>query len=224
MTSAVSRRPANVRMTATPLAMVLLGVVGVGLAAGVVWTSLEMRRLAEERDRQWAAAALGSVPDFTLTERSGRELGLDDLRGHIWVADFIFTHCAGPCPLMSATMAKLQDAIAHRPDVRMVSISVDPERDTPEVMSRYADRYGADPSRWLFLTGPMETITRLAVEGFKVGSIEDPILHSTRFILVDEAGAIRAYRDSAESDVVERLVDDIETLRKRRAHRAFMRP
>lgn len=196
--------------------LALLGIVGVVLASGVIWTSLQLRRATGARDPLSLLPILGEVPEFELTERSGQELDLGELRGHIWVADFIFTYCAGPCPRMTATMARLQKATAHLPDVRLVSFSVDPERDTPEVMSAYADRYGADPSRWFFLTGPMETITHLAVNGFKVGSIEDPILHSTRFILVDETGAIRAYRDSAEPDVVARLVRDIEILTEQR--------
>jgi len=197
-------------------ALVFLGIVGVFLASGVIWTSLQLRQAVAARDLLSRLPMLGEVPEFELTERSGQALDLDDLRGHIWVADFIFTHCAGPCPLMTSKMARLQTATAHLPDVRLVSFSVDPERDTPEVMSAYADRYGADPSRWFFLTGPMETITHLAVNGFKVGSIEDPILHSTLFILVDETGAIRAYRDSTEGNVVAQLLEDIETLNEQR--------
>lgn len=196
--------------------LALLGIVGVVLASGVIWTSLQLRRATAARDLLSLLPVLGEVPEFELTERSGQALDLGELRGHIWVADFIFTYCAGPCPRMTATMAQLQKATAHLPDVRLVSFSVDPARDTPEVMSAYADRYGADPSRWFFLTGPMETITHLAVNGFKVGSIEDPILHSTRFILVDETGAIRAYRDSAEGNVVAQLLRDIETLNEQR--------
>lgn len=160
-----------------------------------------------------ALAVLGQVPEFELTERNGRSFRLSDLRDRVWVADFIFTHCAGPCPLMSAAMSKLQHATADESSVHLVSFSVDPERDTPEVLREYADRYGADPARWHFLTGDRKTIEMLAVQGFKVGDVKDPIYHSTRFILVDGRGRIRGYYDSEETDILQRLAADIRALR-----------
>ncbi|MCH7812911.1 MAG: SCO family protein, partial [Planctomycetes bacterium] len=100
------------------------------------------------------------------------------------------------------------------PDVRLVSFSVDPERDTPRVLRRYAERYGADPERWLFLTGDEALIRAVAVEGFKLGSMDDLILHSAKFALVDRTGAIRGYYDSGDADVVSRLAADIRGLVK----------
>ncbi len=118
------------------------------------------------------------LPDFRLLERSGQPFGLSDLRGKVWVANLFFAHCTDACPLETAEMARLQAEFAGEPDLRLVSISVDPERDTPEVLARYADRKGADPERWLFLTGHKETIHRLAREGFKLG-VEDALTERT---------------------------------------------
>lgn len=112
------------------------------------------------------------LPDFRLLERSGRPFGLSDLRRKVWVANLFFAHCADTCPLETAEMAKLQTEFDGETDFRLVSISVDPERDTPQVLARYADQNGADPERWLFLTGHKATIYRLAREGFKL-SVED---------------------------------------------------
>ncbi|MCB0302572.1 MAG: SCO family protein [Calditrichaeota bacterium] len=92
---------------------------------------------------------LSEVPEFTLTERSDRPFGLDDLRGNIWIADFIFTTCAGPCPIMSQRMSRLQSDFANAAKVKLVSFSVDPEQDTPEVLRAYADTYQAQPDKFL---------------------------------------------------------------------------
>ncbi len=166
--------------------------------------------------RQEAAPAYGSVPDFSLTERSNRKVGRQDLVGEVWVADFIFTHCAGTCPAMSANMRKLQDRLPA--EVRLVSFSVDPYNDTPEVLTEYANRYGADRDRWLFLTGDPEAVQKLSVGGFKLaldassGSEAEPITHSSRFALVDKKGTIRGYYGTEEAGDLDRLVEDARKL------------
>jgi len=119
-----------------------------------------------------ALAVYGRIPDFALIERSGRQITLADLRGKVWIVYFFYTECPDTCPLQSTRMAWLQDELAPEPDVRLVSISVDPEHDTPEVLVEYAARYGADPDRWLFLTGPKDAIYRLAIDGFHLGIVE----------------------------------------------------
>ena len=110
------------------------------------------------------------VGDFGLTDQDGREVRAADLRGTVWIASFIFTRCSGPCPHVSATMENLQDAFAGEPDVRLVTFTVDPEYDTPEVLKRYAQRFHADPKRWLFLTGREADVYRTLQDGFKVGA------------------------------------------------------
>ena len=117
-------------------------------------------------------AVYGQVPDFSLLERSGRSVTRANLLGKVWIANFFYTECTDTCPLQSANMARLQDDLAGEPDVGLVSISVDPEHDTPEVLSEYAARFGADPDHWLFLTGAKDVIYRLAIDGFRLGVVE----------------------------------------------------
>jgi cytochrome oxidase Cu insertion factor (SCO1/SenC/PrrC family) len=114
----------------------------------------------------------GSVPDFTLIDQRGRPVQRGDLEGKVWLVSFIFTNCPDECPLMTAEMARLQSDLAHLDDLRFVSISVDPDHDTPAVLSQYAERFNADPNRWSFLTGDKRAIYRLAKEGFRLGIVD----------------------------------------------------
>ena len=163
----------------------------------------------------------GAVPDFSLIERSGKPLRLSDLRGKIWIANFIYTACKDTCPLQSAEMAKLQAELVDRADIRLVSISVDPKRDTPKVLSRYAKRYHADPERWLFLTGEKQSIYQLTEQGFRLSVVpvsdneeenNSAIIHSSRFVLVDDQMQIRGYYDSHDPEALQRLRRDVKTL------------
>ena len=114
---------------------------------------------------------LGGLPAFTLTDQRGQPFGSRELAGKIWVADFIFTACQGVCPLLSERMAEVGKRARHLgPDFHLVSISVDPERDTPARLAEYAARYGANPIAWSFLTGPEQAIQATVVDGFKVGA------------------------------------------------------
>lgn len=145
------------------------------------------------------------IEDFSLTERSGRTITKDDLLGHPWAVGFIFTRCAGPCPKVSTQMRKLQDALEGT-EVRLVSISVDPEYDTPERLRRYAEAYGADPERWLFLTGDRKEIYRLIIDSFRMPVAEQPgtdqVLHSTNILHVDSEGRVVAkYNALVDSDM-----------------------
>ena len=108
----------------------------------------------------------GAVPEFSLVERSGKNVTLAELRGKIWIADFIYTTCQDTCPMQSAAMSKLQAQWADEPNFKLVSFSVDPEHDTPAVMSGYAERFKADANRWLFVTGDREQITQLVQARF----------------------------------------------------------
>src|SRR5579885_2891328 len=144
----------------------------------------------------------GAVGDFSLTERSGRTVTNADLAGKVWVASFVFTRCTGPCPQVTGTVARAQDALRGEPDVRLVTFTVDPEHDNPDELKNYADHFGADPERWLFLTGSEEKLyalirTRfhLGVEHNKGNDVEpgQAVTHSTRLILVDRRGHIRGY-------------------------------
>jgi protein SCO1/2 len=171
-------------------------------------------------DKQESLPILSTVTDFTLTERSGRPFGLNDLRGQVWVADFIFTNCAGTCPIMTTAMTEIQKtALAEKLDgVKLVSITVDPERDTPEVLQRFAGGYGALKDHWYFLTGDGAAIQQLANKGFLLsaatggGSEDEPIIHSNRFVLVDRQGRIRGYYDGTDEENVAQLLKDLKRL------------
>jgi len=162
----------------------------------------------------------GTVPEFSLVERSGKAITLADLRGSIWIADFIYTTCQDTCPMQTAEMAQLQEQWKDRAGLKLVSFSVDPEKDTIAVLSRYADRYKADAQRWLFLTGAKEEISRLVQEGFRLSAVALPsdgnvgsvIMHSPRFVLIDKQAQIRGYYDSRDPQALQRLKADVATL------------
>jgi protein SCO1 len=202
--------------------LLALSVIGLGIVLGsVFWLRLQPRdgyRLSEEQSLE-GLNAFGHVPEFSLVERSGKAVTLAGLRGKMWIADFIYTSCTDTCPLQSAEMAKLQERWSSRGDLVLVSFSVDPVRDTPLVLSRYAQHFQADANRWLFLTGDKQQILRLVEEGFRLsatpavgGSDEDVILHSPRFVLVDRAAEIRGYYDSRDPAALQRLNKDVLSL------------
>ena len=165
---------------------------------------------------------LGEVPAFSLIERTQQPFDHTDLTGSVWIANFIFTHCPGRCPLLSQRMARLQTTLRPKP-VRFLSFSVDPERDTPEVLQVYARRYRADDQRWLFLTGDRTAMYALIREGFRLGvealapndprlTTHEPIVHSNRFVLIDPQRRIRGYYRGDDTESMAQLLQDIETL------------
>ena len=163
---------------------------------------------------------LGTVPAFTLTADDGRAVSADDLRGQVWIADFIFTRCPSQCPMLTANMAKVQKALPADPAgvVRLVSFSVDPGYDTPEVLRAYGERFGADTTRWAFLTGDRAALYTLIRDGFHLAVGEAPdsagmITHSDRFILVDRDLRIRGYYSGSDPEGHARLVRDAAALR-----------
>jgi protein SCO1/2 len=192
----------------------LWGLLGFVIAA-VIFSFLytEIRSPAKS-----SLSRLGIVPDITLTERSGERLPLSDLKGKVWIADFIFTNCGGSCPIMTSTMASFQEQLKNVNNLVLVSFTVDPKRDTPQALKEYAELYKASPSRWLFLTGEKEKINYLTREGFHLavaadsGSTIEPIIHSTLFVLVDQQGVIRGYYDSTDEKALERVVADARAL------------
>lgn len=198
--------------------LVLTGVVSAGVFSFA--TAQSMAR-TYGTDQTTSLPVHGSVPDFSLIERSGRMVDRRALLGKVWVANFIYTRCSETCPLQSAEMARLQAELAAEPDVRLVSITVDPKRDTPRVLSRYASRFRADRDRWLFLTGEPGAIYRLAREGLYL-PMPDPrekvrvpggqLVHSPRFVLVDRAARIRGYYDSTDKESLQRLRQEIRAL------------
>ena len=161
-----------------------------------------------------------SVPDFALTERSGAVVKLADFAGKVWVADFFYTTCPGPCPMLSSRLSEVQKELGGETNLRLVSISTDPEKDTPEVLKLYAKKFEAK-DRWLFLTGEKAGIYGLARDGFKLPIAEPAspggqIIHSTRLILIDQAGAVRGFYEATGETGVRDLVRDIRQLLQER--------
>jgi protein SCO1 len=188
-------------------AIALLGLVAAG--AG----------LFARRGRSAPPPVLGTVPAFSLVERSGRTVSREDLAGRPWVAGFIFTRCAGICPLMTARMKEIH---AAQPGLTLVSLSVDPGHDTPEVLRGYAARNGIGEG-WLLLTGDQEHLHALARDGFHLAAAavppeeraqggDGPFLHSSRLVLVDAQARIRGYYDSREPEALAALRRDLATL------------
>lgn len=152
-------------------------------------------------------AVWGQVGDFKFTDQNGKTLEAKDLRGSAWVANFIFTRCGGTCPQMTRAMADLNRELADLPQVKLISFSMDPEYDTPEVLSKYAAKSDAVSPRWKFLTGDKNEMYRITRDDFKLvvkandPSVPDePIIHSSKFILVDAEGKIRGRFDGLSQD------------------------
>jgi protein SCO1/2 len=155
---------------------------------------------------------LGEVPDFQLVDQQGAKFDRSKLDGHVWVADFVYTTCQGPCPRMSSHMRTLQRATDA--SVKLVSFTVDPDNDTPAVLSAYATKFSADGSRWSFLTGDKEVLNTLDRDAFKLGVLGAGMDHSTRFVLVDRKGRIRGYYGIAEGNPVDKIAKDAARLEK----------
>ncbi len=162
---------------------------------------------------------LGPVPDWNLQSAQGGDMSSSDLRGNVLIYDFIFTRCAATCPMMTARMGGVASHLRSQ-DVRFVSISVDPEWDRPAVLREYRDKVTSD-RRWIFLTGTREEVQELSVDGFHLAaeppeeSVESgPVVHSTKFILVDRDGSIRGYYDSLSPEMMDSLERDARRLLK----------
>ena len=145
---------------------------------------------------------LGRVADFTLTNQDAAATTLTDLSNHVWVADIIFTRCAGPCPIMTTQMKSLQDTLFRISSARLVTLTTDPDFDTPAIMKKYGARYGANFNRWKFLTGSKSEIAGLAGGSLKLAAVPvkpedrknvaDLFIHTTIFVVVDKHARLRA--------------------------------
>ena len=186
------------------------------------WSGARARRISVVSHRHSASTTLTNppafeVPDFSLTDQDGKTVTKADLKGEVWVAAFIFTRCAGSCPMMSSKMGQLQKAIAD-PKVKLVSFTLDPERDTPAVLKEYAAKFGAEPGKWMFLTGPRSKIVEIAL-GLKLPtqfSDTNPldIIHSDRFVLIGKDGRVAGagYYTGTDENDIKRLAADASKL------------
>jgi len=166
----------------------------------------------------------GAVTNFSLSDQDGRMVSQADWRGHICVVDLIFTRCAGPCPIVSATMARFQAALPAGSPVRLVSLTSDPDHDTPAELKKYGERFGARPGVWTFLTGPKEMMRHLAMDELKLSMVDKPpaeretpadlVIHSTRLVLLDQRGRIRGYFDGETTGCIPAIQAGIQQLNK----------
>lgn len=157
---------------------------------------------------------IAQIPAFDLIDQDGKQFTLNNLKGNVWLADFIFTTCAGPCPIMTERMSTVQHDLLDINKLKFVSFTVNPDYDTPDVLKKYAKRYNADISTWSFVTGKYEKIQELIANGFKMGDEEEIVFHSTRFALVDHKGNLRGYYSGTEPKDHEVLTRDIHSLIK----------
>lgn len=191
-------RPSRLTRWALPVLLVI----GVGSFVAALFLPTPWKKTTPQPN----PADAFEVTPFALTERYGRPVSNEDLKGKVWVASFVFTRCSGPCPSVTATVARLQSELdlANTPDLRLVTFTVDPDRDTPGELKKYAETFRAHPDRWLFLTGKEDEIHRLAKDGFKLGVSRSESLnppagqefdHSTFLVVVDRAGRVRGFFD-----------------------------
>lgn len=188
---------------------VMLWVLAVSAMLGVVALKKARQPAADDPMQEpWYPA-----PTFSLVDQDDKPFGSAQLAGHIWIADFIFTTCAGQCPMITSRMAALQDKLPA--GVRLVTFTVDPETDTPAVLKQYASRYGANLDRWTFVTGPQETVQKVIGDlklHANLSSNHDQIEHSAHFVLIDAAGNVRNIYDGNDSSRIKQIVPDIERL------------
>jgi protein SCO1/2 len=207
--SVAVRTPPPKRGTAWKITLILIPLL---TAAGLFW----LRQLQVDALSNRPLPAYGTLPKFELVNQDAQPFGSEQLNGKIWIADFIFTTCPGPCPIISTRMSELQKPLA-KSGVHLISVTVDPEKDTPELLRAYADKLRKEPFRWDFLTGSLDAITSLSRDGFKlaIAEGEEPgsgPVHSTRFVLVDRHGTIRGYYDALAADSVTKLLADTNHL------------
>ena len=207
-----------------------------GMSTVLVWHLYQTEPQLRSPDR---LPVHQTIPDFQLVNQTGQPFVRRDLSGGIWVANFVFTRCPGVCPLLSTQMSKLQTQLdeTNRTSVRLLSFSVDPEWDTPERLSEYAEKHRADLHRWFFLTGEQEAVQQLVTQGFQLSMMNrqavqavqkaqsegshthhsqqqslEQIVHSDRFVLIDPEFRIRAYYRGNAEGLIDHVLHDVDLL------------
>ncbi|HTB23349.1 MAG TPA: SCO family protein [bacterium] len=191
----------------------VLAVAGVLVAGG-----LALRLATAPPDTQSGLPRMGQVPPFQLVEAGGKPFFSQSLSGKVWIASFVYTTCKSSCPMLTAQMHRLSKSLPAGPDFALLSFTVDPKKDTPEVLEKYARATGADDPRWHFLTGELPALKSLIMEGFKIAvatqekasdaRLDPDIIHSTRLVLVDRHGVIRGYYDGLLGSSIDDLKRD----------------
>jgi protein SCO1/2 len=184
---------------------------GFGLLLGLLGVMYLLSLAEMSRAHKSALPVLGQIAGFTLTNQEGQVTTLADLTHHVWVADIIFTRCAGPCPIMTGQMKSLQDLLPPAGEARLVTLTTDPDFDSPAVLKKYGERFGADFNRWTFLTGTKSEIAALAGGGLKLSAVPikaeeqknaaDLFIHTTIFVLVDKHARLRGIFETGGEEV-----------------------
>ena len=174
---------------------------GLGLLLGFLGLAYLLSLAEFSRQHRQPLPVIGAVAGFTLTNQDGKVTTLADLTNRVWVADIIFTRCAGPCPVITGYMKSLEDALPKTNNARLVTLTTDPDYDTPAEMKRYGERFGADFSRWMFLTGTKTQIGALGSGSLKLSAVPKPpadqtnavdlFIHTTIFVVVDKHARLR---------------------------------
>lgn len=159
------------------------------------------------------------IPNFSLVNQENKEVSLNDFKGNILVVDFFFTQCQSICPKMTSQLTRVQEEFKHDENLKILSFSVDPEADSPEVLKEYAKKFEADETKWSFITGKKDSIYNLAQKGFFLSAMEDSerpleFIHSEKLVLVDKNGWIRGYYDGTDKEEVDRLITEIKILKE----------
>jgi len=187
--------------------------VGIGFLLLILALSLAflLAKVQSRTPKRQSLPVLATIADFSLTNQNNTPVSLANLRGHVWVADIIFTHCGGPCLRMTHQMKELQDALPKDSQARLVSLTTDADNDTPEVLKTYGIHNGQDTNRWMFLTGTKKQINNLAVDSLKLSVVEKPPqdrvtpedlwVHSTIFVVIDKHAQLRGIYQTGGEDV-----------------------
>lgn len=221
----MAQEPENPTGEPPPKMMSGMGWVAVFVAVAILFTFAYVQLQSSKKTQTALLPDLGRVPEFSFVNELSEPLGRDTLKGKVWVANFVFTRCPGPCPMMTSRMLELQQNLQKIEDgsVQLVTFTVDPEYDTPEVLAEYAKKAFADPARWNFATGEPAAMEEFVVKGMLQPLATEPDgspAHSTRFVVVDEEGRMRAFRDGMDPEVVPKLLTDIGALMREKRNAA----
>ncbi len=206
-------------MTSTKSTVGLVVWGGITLVIALIAVAYVRERLQPQE----TMPVLREVPAFSLTNQAGAQFGRGALAGKVWLAEIIFTRCAGPCLVMTRELAALRQELPPREDLQFVSLTADPAYDTPEVLARYAERFEPRDARWHLLTGPKADLYALAMHGLllsvdenpagaQAAKLEDLFIHSTRLVLVDRRGRLRAYFNGDGTEPRRRIADAVQRL------------
>ncbi len=190
----------------------MMRLIVVFLVVVAVLTGVALFVLVQADKSRSEMPVLGQVRNFELMDHTGEPFTVADFKDRLTIVDFIFTRCKGPCPIMGAWMSELYDLYEGYEHIQFVSISVEPEYDTPEVLREYAEDLGVTDGRWLFLRGPIDTVKRICEEEFMLSADDLPGAHSTKFVLVDQQAQIRGYYSGTDEASINVLKSHIKEL------------